>query len=247
MTNKTAAKRFSTLPPETLKKLSPIVLETQQPQQARAQKTYHRILSETAKLLESQGLESISTNIIAAQVGISVPALYRYFPNKYAIIYTLAARLSDDQNQILVDWYSQYIAPLGSQALDLRHLDKLLSATLKVNQQHTAALSIIRTMRALPQLQALRLQSHSNMANLLLEALAQQYSKTVTPTLSAQFRLLLEVANSALDMALEDDELPNKLLLQETQQLITPYLHHLCQQMGVPYIAENKTDNTPSQ
>lgn len=220
-----------------IEQLSPIQLETTLPKQERAVQTYNKILLHTAQLLESQGLESISTNSIAASVGISVPALYRYFPNKYAVVYALAARLSDVQNQVLVDWYSEYIAHASNGIIDLRPLDKLLRATFEVNQQHPSALAIIRTMRALPKLQALRLESHANMANLLLEALAQQFGKPTSTTLAAQFRLLLEVANSALDMGLEDPDMPTELLIGETQALVTSYLSRLCQQMGLQVIS----------
>ena len=58
------------------------LLEKNKPQQARAKRTYEAILASAAKLLVEVGVERISTNLIAEDAGITVPALYRYFPNK---------------------------------------------------------------------------------------------------------------------------------------------------------------------
>ena len=62
------------------------LLEKNKPQQERAKRTYEAILASAAKLLVEVGIERISTNLIAEEAGITVPALYRYFPNKYAVL-----------------------------------------------------------------------------------------------------------------------------------------------------------------
>jgi len=62
------------------------------PSQVRAQARVDKILAETADLLTSSGLEKLTTNHIAKAAGMSVGSLYRYFPNKQAIIYELYKR-----------------------------------------------------------------------------------------------------------------------------------------------------------
>ena len=63
------------------------------PEQQRAAETVERILEATAAALADIGFERLSTNIVCARAGLTPPALYRYFPNKYALLYELGRRL----------------------------------------------------------------------------------------------------------------------------------------------------------
>ena len=47
------------------------------------------ILEASARILESEGLQALNTNAIAARAGVSIGSLYQYFPNKDAILYVL--------------------------------------------------------------------------------------------------------------------------------------------------------------
>ncbi|MFE1320150.1 TetR/AcrR family transcriptional regulator [Kitasatospora phosalacinea] len=66
--------------------MSPLVRE---PQQQRSREKFARILSTTAGLLETVPFEQLSTKQIAAEAGMSVGALYRFFPDKEAVLETL--------------------------------------------------------------------------------------------------------------------------------------------------------------
>ena len=63
-----------------------------QPQQARSQETVDRILLAADHELGERGLAGASTTRIAARAGLSVGALYRFFPDKSAVADALAAR-----------------------------------------------------------------------------------------------------------------------------------------------------------
>ena len=60
-----------------------------QARQARSRVTQTAIVEATARLLESQGRNGLTTNAIAERAGVSVGSLYQYFPNKEAILATL--------------------------------------------------------------------------------------------------------------------------------------------------------------
>ena len=62
------------------------------PIQGRSQQTVEDILEATSRLLVSGGAKEITTNAIAAEAGLSVGALYRFFPDKQAIIDAIAVR-----------------------------------------------------------------------------------------------------------------------------------------------------------
>ncbi|MDP3489668.1 MAG: TetR/AcrR family transcriptional regulator [Phenylobacterium sp.] len=53
------------------------------------------ILEAAAQLLERDGQEGFNTNAVAERAGVSIGALYRYFPNKRALMHALAERESD--------------------------------------------------------------------------------------------------------------------------------------------------------
>lgn len=64
------------------------------PRQKRAAVTVDIILEAAAQLLERDGLEGFTTNAVAERAGVSIGALYRYFPNKRALVHALAERES---------------------------------------------------------------------------------------------------------------------------------------------------------
>ncbi|MEM9054377.1 MAG: helix-turn-helix domain-containing protein, partial [Pseudomonadota bacterium] len=81
------------------------------PNQSRSQKTLELILAAASDLLEDVGFERLSTNLICKQAGLTPPALYRYFPNKYAVLKALGERLMERQNALVGDWGQDGIDP----------------------------------------------------------------------------------------------------------------------------------------
>ncbi len=59
------------------------------PAQRRAEETVELILETSAQLLEEVGLDGFNTNLIAEKAGLRVATIYRYFPNKLAILTAL--------------------------------------------------------------------------------------------------------------------------------------------------------------
>lgn len=60
------------------------------PQQARSRQTRGDILAATAHLLNRKPFGEVSTNHIAKKTGISIGTLYKYYPNKDAILADLS-------------------------------------------------------------------------------------------------------------------------------------------------------------
>jgi AcrR family transcriptional regulator len=60
------------------------------PQQARSKQTREEILLATAHLLNRKPLGDVSTNHIAKKTGISIGTLYKYYPNKDAVLADLS-------------------------------------------------------------------------------------------------------------------------------------------------------------
>jgi AcrR family transcriptional regulator len=62
------------------------------PVQGRSHETVQRVLDAASRLLETMAPEAITTNRIAAEADVSVGGLYRFFPDKQAIIDEIAVR-----------------------------------------------------------------------------------------------------------------------------------------------------------
>lgn len=60
------------------------------PMQERSQETVQRILAATSALLLQTPVDQITTYLIARKAGLSIGALYRFFPDKQAIIDAIA-------------------------------------------------------------------------------------------------------------------------------------------------------------
>src|SRR4030095_16618054 len=93
------------------------------PKQERALQTRERLLDVAGELLGEVGIERISTNMICARAGVTPPALYRYFKDKYGVLEALGRRLMDRQNEVLFAWLDRYapqvLAALGEHTEDL--------------------------------------------------------------------------------------------------------------------------------
>ena len=62
------------------------------PVQSRSQLTVQRVLDAAGSLLQQMPLEDVTTTRIAAEAGLSIGGLYRFFPDKQTIIDAIAVR-----------------------------------------------------------------------------------------------------------------------------------------------------------
>ena len=66
-----------------------------QPRQARSQERVRRILEAAEALFLAGGVGSTTTNAIAARAGVPIGSLYQFFPDKAAILRSLAQRYGE--------------------------------------------------------------------------------------------------------------------------------------------------------
>jgi AcrR family transcriptional regulator len=62
------------------------------PVQQRAKQTVDLILDTAAILLEEVGVDAFNTNLLAERAGVAVRSVYRYYPNKLAVVVALYER-----------------------------------------------------------------------------------------------------------------------------------------------------------
>jgi AcrR family transcriptional regulator len=188
------------------------------PQQARSLQTRERLLDVAGQLLGEVGIESITTNLICARAGMTPPALYRYFKDKYAILEALGRRLMDRQNAVLFAWLDAK-PPREPQELAAR-VERLLQATADVTAAEPGAAWILRALRAVPQLAHVRIESHRLVTDRLTEAYAPLFPELSRKMLWRRLRLAIEIGFAIDEMLNEEDRIPRNELLRETARLM---------------------------
>lgn len=202
------------------------LLETNQPRQDRAKRTYEAILVAAADLLVEVGVERISTNLIAERAGITVPALYRYFPNKYSVLHALGAKLMDQQNEVFQGWFYNGVEEGEPQTL-LDGVYDLLRVTCDVTRQQPGGLEIIQALRAVGPLQELRLTSHSLVAGQLAEILGDFLGRPGDESIALPARLSVDMGYSVVELALEDESIDTEQVLRQGALMIQLYWRNL--------------------
>jgi AcrR family transcriptional regulator len=192
------------------------------PTQKRAVETYERILDVATRLLNEVGIERISTNLIAAEAGIKVPTLYRYFPNKYAVLMALGDRLMARQNVVIEAWLTRADDKPAPDAL-IDDIEFLIDGTVTATRAEPGALTIMLALRAVPALQSVRLGSHRLMTDIITDRIGTRLPEVPRDALWARTRLSVELVYAAVEMALEEPMVESDLIARETSKQIKAY------------------------
>lgn len=198
------------------------LLEKNHPRQERAKRTYEAILNAAAELLVEVGVERISTNLIAERAGITVPALYRYFPNKYAVIHALGAQLMDSQNRVFQDWFETH-GQGGDLVYLLSRVYDLLKSTVDVTASQCGGLEILQALRAVEPLRELRLTSHNLVAEQFAQILADILERPADVHLTRQARVSVDTGYNLVEMALEHPQEELEGILNEGARMLQAY------------------------
>lgn len=202
------------------------LLEKHKPRQERAKRTYEAILNAAAELLVEVGVERISTNLIAERAGITVPALYRYFPNKYAVLHALGAVLMDLQNDALERWFVSHMEN-GDPVELMSDVYTMFKLTYDVTLEKVGGLEISQALRAVGPLQELRLASHQVVASEFASLLADMMGRPMDPAFALKCRVTIDMGYGVVEMALEDTSLSPEAVLQEGAEMVIAYWRDL--------------------
>ncbi|MBI1361570.1 MAG: TetR family transcriptional regulator [Alphaproteobacteria bacterium] len=188
------------------------------PRQDRAVQTRERLLDIAGELLGEVGVERISTNMIATRAGVSPAALYRYFTDKYAVLEALGRRLMDRQNQALYGWLENHKAG-GLKALSAS-VEELMRATAKVTESEPGGVWIERAMRAVPRLAHVRVESHREVTDAMMEVYAPLLPDVKRAVLWRRLRIGVELGYAIDEMLGEEDRIPREAVIREAARIL---------------------------
>ncbi len=94
------------------------------PVQERSRQTVTRILDAAASIADEKGVDAATTRAVADRAGVSYPSLYRFFPDREAILGELLARHCSEMDARCVEaertWQIGSVADLLNNELDLQ-------------------------------------------------------------------------------------------------------------------------------
>lgn len=188
------------------------------PRQARARATVEAVLDAAAALLREVGVDRLTTNAIADRAGVNVASLYKYFPNKFAVLAALWARMQAKQQGLL---------DALEEATDLPSaVDAGVDATLAFVLREPGFVELADAVRMLPQLRDLGRRAHADAAILLRELLARRGDMTgaAGEEIDAMSAVIVETVSAVLAHARRASPARRKEIVAELKRMLTAYL-----------------------
>jgi AcrR family transcriptional regulator len=188
------------------------------PQQERSQQTYDQLLNAAGELLAEVGLDGISTNMICARAGLTPPALYRYFNDKYAVLEALGQRLMTRQNVALEAWIARYVT--GGITVLRGNIEELLRATAAVTASEPGAVWILRALHASPRLVHIRVASHRWVTDRLTDTYLPFLPDMDRDQLWRRLRISVEVGFAVDEMLQEEERVSADMAFRNAAQML---------------------------
>ncbi|MFJ8435938.1 TetR/AcrR family transcriptional regulator [Kitasatospora sp. NPDC094019] len=206
-------------PPPTSAEATVLPGALRTPQQQRSREKVSRILAATARLLEERPYDEVGTKLIAAEAGVSVGVLYRFFPDKHAIVTALT-----------VDWLDRIVriadrtlaGPLPADPREL--IGRLVSEHSRFRAEQPGFRRLWYDGPPLPALREYDRASDQAVADLIRAALVRDYGYADTPAFALRTRLAVHTAADLLNAAFRDHPDGAPEILAEIELLLNRWL-----------------------
>ena len=189
------------------------------PRGGRPLETYEKLVHAAGALLGEVGFERLSTNAICATAGVTPPAFYNYFNDKYDILEVLARRLLKRQNDAYAVWLFQGGA-WADAAPRARPLEEWFRIAADIVATEPGAMWTMRALRALPNLAHVRLESQRMNTDRLFDYYHRVWPDMDPALLWQRLRIRAEIGWVVDELAMEEDRLPHDVLFKEVARLI---------------------------
>jgi AcrR family transcriptional regulator len=191
------------------------------PIQDRAKHTVDLILDTASTLLDEVGIDAFNTNLLAERANVAVRSVYRYYPNKLAVIVGLAERQADEWQESFGEVIGQMEDP-DTSALDV--WDQILDTYVEYLEAKQGRSAIRRAMQALPRLHQVNRSDNDALSRQIATALQAAGAAHPVPHLKLVGRLLLETSDAAIDDALSRSGRVPSAILDELKLMHRSYL-----------------------
>jgi AcrR family transcriptional regulator len=190
------------------------------PVQPRAQKQINNILSTTAQLLDQVGQDDLTTILVAKHAGISVGTLYHYFPNKYAIMYSLGEQWVNEMQKAIDELEAEDIE---KQSIKI-FVEFSIQRIMKVYLNQKGLLPMVQAMYGVPELQSL----DNKHDEIVIKGMARMFERLgISNNKDELLRLgqaYLEISHALLLIVVDKSEIADNKTLADLKFLILSLL-----------------------
>ena len=197
------------------------------PAQARSRRRVEQILDHAARLVVTQGVESLTTRDIAAGADVPVASLYQYFSDKEDVLLALAERdMAEMDDQVATD-----LAALEVLTVETVVRTAML-AVVKVYHRRRAFVEIY--LRGRTNLAVHRCgREHNDRIAETLRAFAIERGLATEALTDAVAGLAIEVGDRIFQLAFEHDDNGDAVLIEEGIAMMTAYLQRYATPAGL--------------
>lgn len=186
------------------------------PVQGRSRERVNMILQTSAELISEVGVQGVKTSEIARRAGISLPSLYRYFPNKAAIIKALAEEHIARLDKVLKTFLEDFDLETG--------FDRLIDVYAEFYRREPGYKEIWSGVESMPELQALDLGELYDNARDISNRAGQLFPQVDQERLWLISVMLPRACGSILRLAMTMEQAQADALLDELKLMAKGYL-----------------------
>jgi AcrR family transcriptional regulator len=190
------------------------------PLQGRSQETVQRILDAASRLLETVPLAELTTSRIAAESGASIGGLYRFFPDKQAILDAIAvARQKEFEEHIAASFLEDL--PRDGRVF----FGRMIDAYVDFLDHHPDFRTLFFHRQISPETRRRESQPDTGAAALLKQFMVHYLDLADTPELSLKLRVAIEAGEHLLVFAHEQQTAEERAqVVEQLKVLLAGYL-----------------------
>jgi AcrR family transcriptional regulator len=188
------------------------------PQQARSQATLERLLRVSAELLEEVGVNGFNTNLLAQRAGVSVRAIYRYFPNKWSILVAMAERAGALERTWIGDLRHHSEGDLRA------NVDRAIDGYFEAARRLPGYAALRAASQASPELREVDDRTNRALQADLALGLREFGVDVGEEALGALCLVIIETSNRLLDIALQGKPREAALVVAELKKMLVGLL-----------------------
>jgi AcrR family transcriptional regulator len=190
------------------------------PLQGRSQETVQRILDAASRLLEKVALDDLTTSRIATESGVSIGGLYRFFPDKQAILDAIAvARQKEFEEHIAAGFLEDL--PRDGRVF----FGRMIDAYVQFLDRHPDFRTLVFHRQISPETRRREAQPDTGAAALLKQFMVHYLGMADTPELSLKLRVTIEAGERLLVFAYEQPTPEERAeIVEQLKLLLAGYL-----------------------
>jgi AcrR family transcriptional regulator len=214
------------MPPEAAPETSPPLTGARMrtvPRQQRARAAVQRILKATGELLDDAGFDALTTTAVAERADVNIATLYRYFPDKYALIEALAITIESER----YDRTGAMLVALEKAADWRPGMRALFDKLLELRVKRTGVKGLRRALHSAPQLWIAERAGFDRMAVRFAGVLRARAPAMTGKRADTVARTALALLVGVLDTAMAEPEHRRSLMREGSvaiERYLAPYL-----------------------